>query len=329
MKAELNSKANYKSAILALSIFTVISGILSTLFGVLVLPVSAASLAALMIYDKSTKRIPTVISACLVFLFNLVIGIFSGEPIPSLSLEIIFIAFVIAFMYTKGSEKGECAFWITAIASLFIVIAFVLDGFYAVGEVSLSALKEHYLGIYSAFKDEFLTGINGITSSLGDGNAAVLISPDDALVLFNSLVNSLISVIVICGFVIAGVTFKVFGAIVGRIDREPSTVYNWRFSTSNVFAYFYIALLLLSLFAGASTDIFSLTVSNLYTVLSVVYAYVGYNYVSALLINSPRRGFMKLVLFLALFSATSLAIGILSIMGITFTFTHNKLKREE
>jgi hypothetical protein len=173
-----------------------------------------------------------------------------------------------------------------------------------------------------------MTGINGITSSLGNGNAAVLINPDDALLLFNTLINSLISVIVICGFLIAGVTFKIFGALVGRIDNEPSVVYNWRFSTSNVFAYFYIAVMLLSLFLGVSTDIFSLTVSNLYNVLSAVYAYIGYNYVSAMLINSPRRGFMKVILIFALFSATSLAIGILSVMGVIFTFSHNKIKKE-
>jgi len=323
MKAELSSKLSYKSSVSALAVLSVICGISTSFLGVIAMPLGAAILAVLMIYSKRIY-IPALASSAILAL-NTVIGVLQGEYIPLLSIETILFAVIIAFAYRKGTTKGETAFWLTALASFMIVFTLILEAVYATGEVSLSAIKDYYLEIYSAFKNEFINVLTGMTTSLGNGSSEVMINPDDAELIFNSLVNSLISLVIILGFLITGVTFKVFSAIVGHLDKEPTTIYNWRFYTPNSFVYFFIGVLALSLFVGTGTDAFSVTVANINTVLTAVYAYIGFNYVSVMLSGFKRPRLMRIFLIIALFFATSIAFSILSVFGIVFTLINNKI----
>ena len=120
-------------------------------------------------------------------------------------------------------------------------------------------------------------------------------------------------------------TCKIFGFIVSRFSDKPEQIVNWRFSTNSIFAYFYLAITILSGLAGAS-DVFGIAIANIQNVFMVVYGYIGFNYAQYLFSRNRSSFFVTLMLIIAIVALSSIAISILSFLGVYFTVMKNKLE---
>ena len=279
MKNELKRNLPYTKTIVYLSVLTALSGVLTALVGELLLPFAAAFYASLLLFEKNSKKTLSIVMGIALVALNVAVGVAMKSYIPILSIEVILVALAIFYMYSKGMGKGECAFTVTAITTLMLLLSLIFAAFYSQGEYTWEAVASFYSELYESSRFGFVEQLTDLTAALPNGTAEMLFSAEEAGAMFDSVVNSLISYIIIIGFFIAGITFKIFSAVVFRCSNNPAKIKAWRFSTSNIVAYFYIALIVLSFFVGSSTDIFSVTVSNLYNIFMFVYAYIGFGYV--------------------------------------------------
>jgi hypothetical protein len=141
---------------------------------------------------------------------------------------------------------------------------------------------------------------------------------------FDAQLSMVISYIVIVGFVLVGISMKTFDAVFSRIAEDKSPVISWRFMTSNVFAYFYIILVVLSILTSMSNGVLGIAVGNLYNIFMVVYAYVGFNYAVAVLSIKFKPSTSIIILLVITLLAMSMALGLLAMFGVLFTIRKNK-----
>ena len=146
---------------------------------------------------------------------------------------------------------------------------------------------------------------------------------DQIILILDGFINVLPSFVAIFAFLLSGISFKVFSSVVSRVDDTPENIYVWRFVTGNVFAYFYIVLALISIFA-TTDDPFGIVCVNLYNLFMVVYAYIGFNFAKALISIKKSPRFANILLILLILFTSGLAFTILSYVGVYFTIARNK-----
>ncbi len=324
MDNKLRENLPYTKTIVYIAVLAALSGVLTSLVGELLLPFAAAFYAALLLFEKNTKKTLSVFIGVAIVVANVAIGIAMKSYIPILSIEIVLVAFAIFYMYSKGFGKGECVFIVTAIITVMLVLSLIFSAFYAQGEYTWEAVNSFYSEFYENAKLDFIEQLTDITAALPDGTAEMIFSTEEAGNMFDSIVSALISFLIIIGFFIAGITFKIFSLIVRTCADKQDAIKAWSFSTSNVVAYFYIALILLSFFVGAGTDVIAVTVSNLYNVFMFVYAYIGFKYAHAVFSAKKNPVFVFIILIIAVLLMSSFAITLLSMFGVFYTFGSNK-----
>ncbi len=324
MKLKIKNELQYKKTIVALSVLTVVLGAVSALVGDIGLPFVVAPLAVLMLLDSRSKRIVTSSVSTLVLASNVLITYFVNGVWSPLGIEIVLVAFIIAYTYTIGMSKAGSAAICTAVISVFVVLTMALVAVSAVGEFSVYAVKEFYSGVYNELRVTFVKGVMEMMQSASSGTSEPLLSENDVLAMFESISYLMISLVVVYSFFVAGLCYKIFTAVSCKCSREPREVLEWRFITPSLFAYFYIALMLVNLFAGASTDTLAITVANLYNIFMFVYAYVGFNFAYAMLSTRRSPAFAWLVLILGVALFASFAVQLLSMFGLMFTLYYNK-----
>lgn len=321
MKNELMNGRTVKTVLIALAVFSLLFGVASSLLFEILAPLAVGVFAALVFFDVTPYKLVTIGVSVVVLAINIILG----NYIPLTALMLIALGSVVAFFYTKGLGKGECAGWLTVIASVFMLIALILVAVEAKNSFSWEAVTEYYRELYASLKASFIETVSSVTVPLGDGTSESFFGEDIAAELFDLLVNISLSILVIFAFVIAGISLKVFCGVTSRLVREPYSVYEWRFSTSSVFAYFYLVLLVLSFIVGSS-DVFAICVQNLYNVFMVVYAYIGFNFAHALFSRGRSPLFTVAILIFAVLFASTVAVTLLSLLGVFFTVRSNKDK---
>ena len=308
--------------IAALSVvFGIISVFLSDIFAVL----AVAYLAATMVFDKTPRLLLSLGASLLIVVANVLCLVFTDTSILSGFLTVA-AGSVIAAAFRLHRSKNECVLISVTVVSLFTVGSMLLLFMRAAGSFSISAAMEVYDSVYESLKNDFINRIGDITAGMGNSTAEVVISSEDIAMMFDSVANLGIAMIIILSFAIVGISFKLFTRVVASYAKDGSIIRDWRFCPSGVFGYFYIALYLISIFLGEPSA-FSLTVMNLYYVFMVVFAYLGYGVTVAFLsqVRSSTFAYLSVIAALVLFS--SIAIQILSLVGVFFAINHGKAKQ--
>lgn len=322
MSIDQKRKLQGGKAVIALGTLTLLFGILTSILGALVAPIYAGLLAGLFLFDKRTKGIAPISVALFVIAFSIILGNFTpvAELIAALS------ALLMAFMYSRRMSKAECAGYLTALFTLMFLSLFVIYATSMKGEFSFDAVKETALSFYEDMKRMLLQNYEDIEAALAAQGASAdtaLVTEEQITLLLDSLVAVIPSLVVILGFIFAGISLKVFTAVVRRFDTRIDHVFNWVFFTGSIFAYFYIVLALLSFIAG-TTDVFGIAVANIYNVFMVVYAYVGFNFARALLAQKRSVAFSTVILLVIIAISAGFALTVLSFLGVYFTIARNK-----
>ena len=319
MRDNIRNDNSKSSVTIGLALVALLFGFLCALFGELVFPLYSAALAGLFLFDKNSKRILSVLLPIAVVLINVLLG----SLVPSAVVFAIPTSLVLCYMYKRGMSKGECVGYMTTICSLMILVGAFAFAMLSVKEFSITRAVEYFAGVYDRLFEEVLKYFESVVVSNPGLNVQNDISAEMLKLLFDSLVFAIPSLVVCLGFALTGLTCKVFTFIISRVSDKPEIVVHWRFSTGNIFAYFYIAVFVLASLSGG-TDVLGLALANIQNVFMIVYCYIGFNFVYHLISRNRSSLFAILLLVFAVIMFSSFAISVLSFAGVYFTIAKNK-----
>ena len=320
MKIELRNDIKYPHAMAALSILALLFSVAAAFLGELIIALAVAPLAAIIAFEKNEKRFLSYIIPVLILAVNFLIN----GLLSVIGIEIVTVAITIGLMYKFGRSKTECVLAVTVIMSLMLALSLAFAAMNETGVRTLESVMSFYKNGFEAMKKDFVEQLTSLTENMGDGTEMLVFPEEQAIALFDMLANMLISIMIIVAFALSGIIFKAYSALVLRISSDPERILKWRFMTPSIFAYFYIALFVLYLLLGASTDVFAISVMNLYNVFTYVYAYFGFGYAVAIFSRGRSRGFAVAIIIAAILITANLAIEILAFLGVFYTITYNK-----
>ena len=321
MKTELKTSLSFKKTLLILSLLCLLLGALCLALGELLLPVSAALLAVIYVFDTTERRIFSYAVSAALILINIA-GLIFGITLSLFSIQAVIIALLICLSFRNGASKSDSSYLLTLICVAFIVLEGLLLAMAEVGEYTVDAAVSFYANLFDQLRAVF---VNISLDMYGEifAKAGVKLTSDVLETMFDAQLGLIISYLVIAAFCIVGITMKLFTAFSAKLAQDNRAILSWRFVTSNVFAYFYIILLIASIFTTSASGVFALTVNNLYNIFMAIYAYVGFNFAIAFLSSRMRPMFAFLIICIALLTFFSFGISLLAMIGVIFTLRIN------
>ncbi len=323
MENQVNNVKSNKTTVF-LTVMTLLSGLITAILfqtGLLILPFTAGFLASVFLCECGKKRRLTYILPVLLIAFDLIFNrIFSLNCLAS-----VLVAAVIYLSFVKWRAKSECAVYLTIIVTAFTVVSFILLGFFMVKDFSISAVRDFYAEQTELIRTEFIRAFSSLAMENGEGELEYLFSEADLNYLFDATFKTLVAFFAIFGFALGGVALKVFTFFGVKRTQFAERLPSYRFRTTNLFAYFYVLLVVASMFIGEPTETAALTVHNLYTVFMFVYAYLGYKYISEIFARKNGKPILSGILVLcAVLFFSSFAVQILSYLGAFMTIARNR-----
>lgn len=317
----------YNKRMITTVILTVVFGIATVFLGYLVVPLSAAAYATLLIYENKNRRILSyVLPVAIVFLdfsVNWVNGFFSEQ-----SIAYVLLGAIIYLCYTKKLNKCDCAVILTVATCIFLLIGILFIVFNETESPSFASFFDFIKGVYYNEKDAFIDILTSVTSKDEYGVEFFAITREYAELIYHALICLIPAVIAIFAFIISGLTLKMFALFSKNRIPEEEENKNWFLIPSSTFTYAYIFVAILNVFASG-TDWFSLTVVNLNWIILPVFAYIGLKFLYFVL-SSKRSGvFAVFMIMLGIMLLGTSAISILSYAGAYISIITNKAKNKK
>ena len=322
MNNQLKSKYEYKKTVPTLFALTLLFGLLTALFDLIAFPFLVAMFAALFVFSSSNPR--GLIFVCVAAALTVTVGFLSSPMAAFAAIASLVCGLVAGLTFLLSRSKPESVtvtlvtFLAMIAAALWILAAVNGEG------ASFTHVREFYMNGYEDLRWQIIIEAEKNYSAMGN------LSPEDisgmmALlpVYLDNIAYLAPSVVAIFAFILVGISYKIFIRLLYKYSILGAGVLRWRFTTTNVFVAFYVVLALLNIFVSDSSA-FSLSVLNLYTFFSFLYAYIGYNFVLALISQRMRYGVAVLLMWAAIILFSSFAVTLLSLGGVVFTFISNK-----
>ncbi len=318
MRNELKTSLSQKKTLLIISLLSILFGVLSCVLGDIIMPLLIASLATLYLFDSSARRTYSVSVSLVLIVLNFASFSF-GISVSAFAPCAIILGLILCHSYVKDQSKSDSAYIMTLIAAAFTLLSCVLLAMMERGAFTWEAVTSYYGELHDSIRALFISTMVDIYSASG-----IEVTEEIVASLFDMQIRSLISYLVIGGFVIVGLGMKAFSLAVSKLSENKQHIEEWRFKATNIFAYFYFVLIIASLFVGSADSIFAVSVLNLYNIFLVIFAYVGFNYAMTILTMKMKKGtaFIILIALLAVFS--SLAMQVFAVMGVMFTLRSSR-----
>ena len=284
-----NSELKNKATPIILFISSILCGALCFVFGEILLPLPIACLAALYTFDNSKSRRLSLIASIIVMIINIA-GLLTGLTFSTFGASAITLAFVMYFAFKQKHQKSDAAFYMTIMAALFGLVSCVMLAMRISDNYTLDAVIEFYTKLSSTLRESFISlSLEAYTS------AGIIIDPKLLGEIYDLQMNMIISYLFIAAFLIVGLSFKLFGFIV-KIVSGNKEISSWRFFTTNLYAYFYVILAIVTMFIKNANSLLGIATFNLYYIFMMIYAYIGFNVINELLSKRLLRQLLKAVL---------------------------------
>lgn len=313
MKIELKETLSFNKTLLILTLLTVLLGVLSCAFGELMLPLMIGTLSCVFLFDNSSKRIYRTVASVLLAVINLLAILFNFS-VSFFGPAAIILSYMICSSFKKKRSKSDTAYIMTVIAALTSVLGYILFAMIEQGIFTLDAALSYYRDLIDILRVLFVDGMTEIYELSG-----IQYAPEAIKEAFDYRINMIISYLFVGGFVITGLGMKIFSAITRRLANQPSAVSEWRFEATKLYAYIYVILVLASLFVKDIGSLFAISVSNLYTIFTVVFAYIGFKTACSMLTRTKRPVVSVIILIILIVIFASFAIQILSALGVLYS----------
>jgi len=326
MQITLNKDFSYRSVMIRYTLLTVLSAIGCSLLGYLLLPFAAAFYAAVLVYEKSERRVVSYVLPVVIFVINFLLrGIYSLEAVAYLAVGLI-----IFFCVKNNKSKGETSFWISFAILVLAALSFILLLLELSADAGYTSARSFFAEYYGKFKTEFLERVSLLISERGDGEYVFLYNHYEAQMFFREIVIYTIPLTILASFVISGITLKLFVRTVEKNSDENSEIYSWNFGTSNIVSYFYIMLAVVALIANSDGSIFSFVIFTLNTLFTAIFAYIGIKTLYyAILSRKDSRVFAIILIVIMFVLLSSYAFQLASYFGVIVNILMNKALRKQ
>lgn len=324
MKTQLKNSLSTNKTLLILSLVCILLGVLGCVFSELVIPLILGVLSVIYLFDTKSRHIFSI-SVSLALLVLNIASILMNYAVSFFAPAAIIMAWLISFAFKKDQSKSDVAYICTVIAAALSLCGYVLFAMKEQGAYTLDAAMEFYSAIIAEFRAVFVK----YTTDLYAASGMPSVTTESIEAVFDMQLNMIISYLLIGGFIITGVGCKIFSAIVGRISEDKSAIRSWRFVAPRAYAYFYVILIIASLFASKTDGIFAISVLNLYNVFLIVFAYIGFNVAIEIVKRRAHPRFSILVLVISIICFASFAIQILAALGVLFSVRRTDLGTEQ
>lgn len=325
MENKLKNSEKHTLTIAMLAVLSAVFAFLSALIGELFVPATAAALAALYLYDTSKNRLTSILISTAVILLSTVVAVLIASYSFILGVEAVLLAAVAAVCYSGGVSKSATVLFTTAVSVVMVVASLLVMPMIAQSSLSFDAVSTFYETLYGLLREEFVASFDVLMQSVSVENLKIELTAEDAVQIFDAALHMLISLVIIAGFVIAGLTVKLFCAFVKRLDADTKRVSEWRFVTPSTYANFYLILSVLNLFMSSVSDILGITVANLYLVFMFVYAYVGIKLIYNHFGEHNSKAVVAFLVLVILVCLPGTSLQIFSLIGVFYTFYRNKV----
>ncbi|MBO7196088.1 MAG: hypothetical protein J6V80_02015, partial [Clostridia bacterium] len=293
MNTKIKSSLQQKKTMLLISIACIFSGILACLLGDIALPLVIGTLSAIYLFDTTEKR-PYSICVSVVLLVINALPVLFGFVTSLFSPAAIIISYLIAKAFIKGQSKADAAYLSTLICALFTIVTAIVFVMIKQGVYTLDAVVAYYKELGEMIKTTLVDYLSQAYQMSG-----LEVSPEELGLLFDQEVKMTLSYLFIGGFLTVGLGMKLFGVIVKMLAEEKEHIAKWRFGSNRLYAYFYVALIITNLFISSLDSAFSVAALNLYTMFSVVFAYIGFKFAVESMRMRGRSVFSIVILVLA------------------------------
>ncbi len=325
MQLVLKKSSLYKKIITSLSVLTASCVFGCILLGYIFLPMAAALYAALLIYENKSKRVMSYVLPVVMYLVNLVLRDFSFYSLEAVAYVVIGV--IIYLCCTKNVSKGETVFWTTLSLSVLLVFSAIFIAFETLGSFGITPLEQFFSNLFLSYKSFFVDTLISVGMVNKEGIYFFAYNPSEAEMLFHEIVILLIPLLILVAFALSGITFKIFQAVIRKNSGEDCEINSWNFKTSNLIAYFYVAVAILTMFISGN-GIFEISIVSINTVFSAVFAYIGVSFIYSLLTVKGKSPFFAITLIIVLCLVfSSFAIQLLSFVGVYFNIFSNKVSR--
>ena len=322
MISELKDTYSYQKVITLISVLSFVFGVATCFLGELLLPVASSFLAILFLFEKPNKRILSY--ACP--LAAITVSVFLAGVAAIITVEYVILALIIAFCYKKALTKAETAIYTTLTVSIFVFISLYLSGALAIESFAASEVKKYYVEAFYVLKEEFVEVLSGFTVTSNDGTVQNMMTVEDATLYFKAISTTFIALVAIFGFLISGLTLKMYSSLVLRYSKHGILKKFAHFIPSNFAALVYIISSILSALSS-DTSKFGIVLLNCNVIMTAVFGYMGLRYLLMIIKASQRRSLAFCLLIAAFISLPSVTPTIISYLGVWVvlgTNSHNK-----
>ena len=329
MNFGLREGLNKSKVLLLVSLISVLGGATATLVGEVLLPVCASALAVVFLFDDGRYKPYFSVSCALLIGINVCVNFIFGAFLTAIAVEIIGAALIVALCYKFYTSKAFSAALLTVLLVLFVAIGLYLYGAAAVSDFAFDKVLHFYKLYIGEVKADFVNSFVSMTSGLSGVSElyGMDISAESLGVLFDSIINSIFSVILVLCFALSGFTFKLFTVFMKKLSNDVLGISGWRFRTSNVYAYFYIVITFLNVMTAQDNGVLGVAVYSATFLFMFVYAYLGAYVVVDLLSRRMRRGICWLIVIAAIFMLSTFALELLSYFGVFATIRYNRRRQ--
>lgn len=321
MDIKLKSSLTNKKTLLILSLLSILLGLISVAIGDILMPLMVAVLAMIFLVDDE-RRIYFIVTSSVLAILNIA-AIVLKIGLTLFAFEGIALAALLAICFMKKSDKAEASLIMTAVCAAFTLVNLVILPMIELNTLDFGMVADYYLEMVDSLREAFVqTAMEAYGQILASGG--IELSESIVTELYNHQLTMAISYIVIICFAVVGIAMKLFAKLYTRLCEDNSPVIYWRFRTTSVFAYFYIALMFLSIFTSTSGGVLGITIGNLYNIFLIVYAYIGFNQAVAMLSVKVRPAVAILIIVVVTVVAMSFALQLLAVLGVLYTIRKNR-----
>ena len=320
MHSELKNNHSFVKTMIILGAVSIFTALLSVIVSDIFLPISAAFFACFMLFDRSTKKwisiavIAALLVACLILDLSFLLFVVTLGAC----------ALVLFFGYKKGLNKAELSLYLSILFIICTIGVLYLSGANQISDYQPASVLNYYKSTMDTLREEFISELVATLQQQGELTMEISDASEMVEMLFVSVTNLFLALAAIIGFLYAGIQIKVFTHLTRRLESSPRPRLSWHFGVSNLFAYFYVCVFLLSTFFGAMDSVLSIALMNLYYIFLIVFAYIGFNYTFAMASRSRNRRITQFFLIFAIVIMNILAAQLLSLIGVFITTMHNK-----
>ena len=323
MHTKFKQNYEYKRTVSVLALLTLLFGVFLAVFEIFAFPLLVAWLASLTVFTLGNKKWVALPIACAAV--SVALGFLTSWFAVFLAVSAVTVSAAIALTFFYSRSKPESVsisvgvFLVVTMAALWICAAV------STKSASFDAVKGFYVDFYNRLRAELLVSFDKSIASMGESASAEEMTAVKNLipVYLDNLAYLSPSIFAVLAFVLVGFSYKLFVRVIYRYSAFGEVVFRWRFTTTNVFVVFYLMRAVLNIFL-TDTGAFSVTVKNFYTFFNFLYAYIGYNFITAIMAQRMKYSVAVLIVLAALLLFSSLAVNLLAISGVVFTFIGNK-----